>query len=289
MAKRFIAFFLVAVLAGCAAVPEGQKFTSENFRDFISQVKLDAINKGISKETTDAALDAAEYLPKVVELYHKQPEKVKTFDEYIDSVLPAKRIRDANQAYQKNRVVLRKISAKYGVDAKVIVALWGMESNFGSNMGNYNVISSLATLAYDGRRREFFQSELLNALKIIDTGNVKSAAMRGSWAGAMGQNQFMPSTFLSYAIDEDGDGRKDIWNDRADVFGSIANYLHNLGWQPGQAICRKIDTPGNESENIINLGENEHYMVYDNFHRLMKWNRSNYFATSICLLAGAIR
>jgi len=289
MAKRFVVFFLIIALTSCVIVPEGRKFTPEDFQAFINQVKLDAINKGVSKKTADTVLDAAEYLPKVVNLYHRQPEKVKTFDEYITSVLSEKRIHDANQAYQKNRAILRKISAKYGLDAKVIVALWGMESNFGSNMGNYNVISALSTLAYDGKRQEFFQSELIDALRIIDAENVQSADIRGSWAGAMGQNQFMPSTFLSYAVDEDGDGRKDIWNDKADIFGSIANYLHHLGWQPGKPICRKIDTSENESENIINLGENEHYMVYDNFHRLMKWNHSNYFATSICLLAGTIR
>ena len=132
---------------------------------------------------------------------------------------------------------------KYGVPREYIVALWGIETNFGTNTGGYDVINALATLAWDGRRADFFKKEMFDALKIIDQGHITHANMKGSWAGAMGQNQFMPSSFHSFAVDGDGDGRKDIWTNKADVFASTANYLKTVGWKPSETWGREVKIP----------------------------------------------
>jgi membrane-bound lytic murein transglycosylase B len=199
-----------------------------------------------------------------------------------------------------------------------------MESDFGRITGNYMVVSSLATLAYDGRRGPYFRSELISALRILDQGNVGVGAMTGSWAGAMGQCQFMPSTFLRYAVDYDGDGRRDIWGDRADVLGSIANFLAHLGWRNGESWGRRVLLPagfdsrwtglgvrrptgewsrmGVKSLNAGPLGAREieaslvmpdgaggpALLVYDNFRTIMRWNKSTYFAAAVGYLADAM-
>lgn len=329
---KLSACLAILLLAGCSMLsggPAPRSYSQQDFRNFLNEVRLEAANKNISEKTLAANLDNAEYLPKVVELDYRQRGNFVPFRQYISSVLTDKKIADANLFYHENLPLLREVSNRYGVDAKAIVALWGMESNFGRYMGNYNVVSSLATLAYDGKRGAFFRGELIDSLKIIDQGNIAGADMKGSWAGAMGQSQFMPSTFLTYAVDEDNDGRRDIWGDKADVFGSIANYLHNLGWKKNDGICQKVTLPadfnlkdadiknentvgfwrargvkiigdngGSDSKtaSIINLEDNnsdileggDYYIVYDNYKKIMKWNRSLYFATSICMMAGDI-
>src|SRR6202040_2649341 len=145
------------------------------------------------------------------------------------------RMDGARYQLAENRMLLDGIWRRFNVEPRFVVALWGIESDFGKVMGNYSVVSSLATLAYDGRRSAYFRPELIAALRIIDQGNIHPDAMLGSWAGAMGQCQFMPTTFLNYAVDFDGDGRRDIWGDRADVLGSIANYLTQLGWRGSES------------------------------------------------------
>jgi len=216
------------------------------------------------------------------------------------------------------------VHQRFNVQPRFIVALWGIESNFGKVMGNYQVISALATLAYDGRRSAYFHDELIAALRILDQGNIHPDAMLGSWAGAMGQCQFMPTTFLNFAVDFDGDGRRDIWNDRADVLASIANYLSRLGWHGEEGWGREVLAPSNFDTRLAGLdikrptvewerlglraadasplagreveaslvmpdgNSGPALLVYDNFRAIMKWNKSTFFAASVGLLADSL-
>src|SRR3984957_3401394 len=214
-----------------------------DFAGFIAAVRRDALGQGIRADAVDYALRRAEYLPHVIELDHKQPEHTMTLGEFLAKVVTPQKIDDGRAELAENWPLLLRVHQRFNVQPRFIVALWAVESDFGKVMGNYSVISSLATLAYDGRRASYFRPELIAALRIIDQGNIRSEAMLGSWAGAMGQCQFMPSTFLDYAVDFDGDGRRDIWGDRADVLGSIANYIAQLGWRGDQSWGRAVVVP----------------------------------------------
>src|SRR6201994_4135664 len=214
-----------------------------DFYSFLTGLRRDAAAHGIRASTIDVALRNAQYLPHVIELDRKQPERTMTFAEYLDKVVTAQRMDGGRRELAENRVLLEGIWRRYNVEPRFVVALWGIESDFGKVMGNYAVVSSLATLAYDGRRSSYFRGELISALRILDQGHIRTDNMMGSWAGAMGQCQFMPSTFLGYAVDYDGDGRKDIWNDRADALASIANFISRLGWRGGEGWGREVMLP----------------------------------------------
>ena len=168
-----------------------------------------------------------------------------SFTEYLGKVISDARIRKGRDLLEKHRALLSRVEARYGVPAEVIVALWGIESSYGEYTGNFSVVASLATLAHDGRRATFFRGELLSALRILDAGDITPETMNGSWAGAMGQSQFMPSTFLGYAVDGDGDGRRDIWTNHADIFSSMANYLGSMGWDRRYIWGREVRLAGN--------------------------------------------
>lgn len=239
---------------------------SDSFEDWLVVFRTQALESGISEKVLDEAFLDMKPIEKVVDLDKKQPEVKLTLDEYLKKTLNPLRIKNGQENLAENKKLLADISKEYSVPANVIVALWGMESNYGSNAGNFNVIHSLATLAYDGRRSEFFRKELLNALKIMQSEKLSVEDFEGSWAGAFGQCQFMPSSFLRYAVDGDSDGKRDIWNDNADIFASIANYIHSEGWN-------------------INEGAEE---GSNNFKTLLKWNRSRYFATAVVQLANEI-
>ena len=186
-------------------------FSAPNFDQWLTQFKEEAQEKGITQKTIEAALTNIKPIPRVIELDRSQPEGRLTFTQYKKRVINQNRIDKGRRLYRKHKKELEKASKNYGVPGHVIVALWGIETSYGNNTGGFGVIPSLATLAYDGRRSDFFRSELLKALKILDEGHISPKAMRGSWAGAMGQNQFMPSSFHAYAIDGNNDGRRDIW------------------------------------------------------------------------------
>ena len=170
------------------------------------------------------------FIKRVVELDKSQPEFKLTLDQYLKRVVTPTRIKKANQKYNENKKLLTQISKHYGVQPRFIVALWGIETDFGRLTGGFSVISALTTLVYDGRRYDYFKKELINALKIVNGGHITINKMTGSWAGAMGQCQFMPSSFINYATDWDKDGSKNIWTSKPDVFASAANYLKRVGW-----------------------------------------------------------
>ena len=215
----------------------------QTFEEWLAAVRAEALENGISKATLDKALAGLEPLPIVVERDRTQAELVLTLEQYLKRRLTAPTIRTARKEAKEHASLLKKVSAAYGVPPGVIVAVWGLESNYGRFSGVRPTIATLATLAYDPRRSAMFRAELFDALKILDKGDIDLDAMRGSWAGALGQPQFMPSSFLEFAQDFDGDGRRDIWTSMPDVFASIANYLKAHGWNPSQRWGREVKAP----------------------------------------------
>jgi peptidoglycan lytic transglycosylase B len=298
--------------------------TSE-FGSFLAELRRAALARGIRPGTVAAAFRAIEYLPHVIELDRRQPEHVLTFDEYLAKVVTPDREEHARERLAENRTLLRGIERHFGVDPELIVALWGVESDFGKVLGNYEVPSALATLAFEGRRRSYFRPELFAALRILDGGNIGVRQMTGSWAGAMGQCQFMPSTYLGYAVDYDGDGRRDIWNDRADVLASIANFIAHLGWHQGERWGEEVVLPAGFDTSRSGLGiwrstaewsrlgiraadgtplsgeaseaslvlpdgaEGPALLVHHNFRTIMRWNNSTYFAAAVGYLTDSMR
>jgi len=297
---------------------------ADGFARWLDGVRADARAAGIRPQTLDVALAGLAPLPRVIELDQKQPEVTIGFGEYLDRVMPPQRIDKARDKLAQRRPLLDQIAQRYGVAPRFMVALWGIESDFGQQTGGFSVVAALATLAYDGRRSSYFRRELLDALRILDHGDVTPAAMKGSWAGAMGESQFMPSTFLHYAVDYDGDGRRDIWSDGPDMFASIANYLARSGWHPGETWGRAVIVPPGIDPNAASLDVvrpavdwaatgvtradggpldpndppsslilpggpgGAAFLVFDNFRVLLRWNRSNYFAAAVGLLADRI-
>ncbi|WP_370627562.1 lytic murein transglycosylase [Comamonas sp. Y33R10-2] len=198
---------------------------------------------GISDRTLQKALASAKLQPSIIRLDRSQPEFTRTPWQYLDSAVSAQRIKTGKLKMQEYATALQAASQRYGVPAQVIAAIWGMESNYGSNFGSFSAIDALATLAFDGRRAEWAQKELIAALRIIDNGDIDAAHMIGSWAGAMGNTQFLPSVFLQYAVDADGDGRRDIWGSMADVAASTANYLASSGWTASEPWSAEVRLP----------------------------------------------
>jgi membrane-bound lytic murein transglycosylase B len=225
------------------AAPALTNLDTAGFNTFLAGVRADARKGGVSPAMLDRALAGLRPLPRVLELDRKQPEGVLSWEQYRDRIVSSTRIQNGRRAYAENRVLLEAIEARFGVSPRVIVAIWGMETNFGANTGGFKVVEALATLAWEGRRATFFRAELMASLRILDAGHVAPERMQGSWAGAMGQPQFMPTSFERLAVDFDGDGHRDIWDSRADALASIANYLAKSGWQSGQGWALEARPP----------------------------------------------
>ena len=218
----------------CLFVVVSDVFGEDNFEKWMKKFKGEAMKQGISSSLLDQAFEDVSPIPRVLELDRKQPESTMTFGEYRKKIVSQLRIQRGRQMMTQQRNLLNEVGKKYGVQPRFIVALWGIETFYGKNTGGYSIVEALATLAFDGRRSQYFRTELLNAFRILEDQHISLDAMKGSWAGAMGQCQFMPSSFLRLAVDHDGDGRKDIWNTPADVFASAANYLAQSGWRGRQ-------------------------------------------------------
>lgn len=317
-------FFVSAI---CAAVflfggNGTARANDQPFGAWLAGVRQEALSQGIRPATVDAALSDIRFQPRVIELDRKQPEKRLTFSQYINKVIDGNRINNGRRLIRAHHAQLNDVERRYGVPASVIVALWGLETSYGKNTGGFNVIEALATLAYDGRRSAYFRGELFKAMMIVDQGHIDLEDMRGSWAGAMGQNQFMPTSFMRFAVDGDGDGRRDIWRDLDDVFSSSAHYLAENGWRPGERWGREVKIGRGIPENAIGLetqktvaawaamgvtalngaplphSENmmaslirpdgpggRAFLVYENFRVIMRWNKSVYFASSVGMLS----
>jgi len=216
-----------------AQAPAGDAAIAQRFASWVADFRATARAQGISEATLRSAFDPVQYLPRVIELDRAQPEFTRTVWDYLDNAVTPQRIATGQEKLAQVRAEADAAAARYGVPPAVVVAIWGMESNYGANYGNTPVIDALATLGFEGRREEWARGELIAALKILDSGDIARERMVGSWAGAMGQTQFLPSNFLAYAVDADGDGRRDIWGSMPDVVASTANFLSRSGWQAG--------------------------------------------------------
>ena len=214
------------------------------FRNWVAAFRIRALEAGVPAATYDGAMRTASYLPMVVERDRKQSEFTKAIWDYLDIAVSDDRVALGAKALTKNADLLARIEAQYGVDREVVVAIWGLESAYGTYRGDTDTLSALATLAYDGRRAAFFEVQLVLALEILSDGHVERGALQGSWAGAMGHTQFMPSNWAEFAVDFDGDGRRDIWgDDPADALASTANYLAHWGWTKGQPWGLEVRLP----------------------------------------------
>lgn len=320
--SRLAAFGLWIVLALAPAwTSASAQIPQTDFATWLEAVKLEAKQAGISQPTIAAALDGAQLIPRVIELDRKQPEFTQTFWRYVDRRVTADRITRGRELLAKHRSLFAEIEARYHIQPRFLVAFWGLESNFGDYQGDFPVVDGLVSLAYDERRGEFFRAQLLDALRILDRGDIKLAQMKGSWAGAMGQVQFIPSTFISFAVDHDGNGRRDIWNSLPDVFASASNYLKGLNWKGDETWGREVRLPANFDWDLAALNKTKTiaewqalgvrrsngndlpvtdiagsivlpgghkgpaFLVYQNFHSILGWNRSILYAIAVGHLA----
>ncbi|HXT72096.1 MAG TPA: lytic murein transglycosylase [Vicinamibacterales bacterium] len=233
-----IAVLAVAVVAAQQQAPPVQE-PQQPFDAFVADLRAEALAKGISAATVDAAFAGIEPLAVVVTRDRSQPETTQSLDDYLKQRLTPSRVDKGRALTAEHRELLARVEKAYGLAPATMVAIWGMESNFGAFTGSYPTIAALTTLAWDARR-PLFRTELFEALRIVDQGKADASALKGSWAGAMGQPQFMPSSYLTHAVDFDADGKADIWTSLPDVFASMANYLRNSGWRAGERWGREV-------------------------------------------------
>lgn len=311
---------ILALFATAKAAPS-------DFESWLAGFRAEAAAAGISDATLDAAFSGLTINNRVYELNDNQPEFSRAIWDYLDSAVSARRIQDGQTKYLENRKLLTLIEEAYGVDAEVISAIWGLESSYGAIKGDYDAIQALATLAFEGRRTGYGRSQLIGALKIIEHGYATRDELKGSWAGAMGHTQFIPTTYLSYAVDHDGDGRRDIWNNLGDVFASTANYLSVSGYRRdepwgvevrlpadfdyalsdgdikkavvewaaiglstmrGAALHERFD-PNLRGRLIVPAGaRGPAFIVFNNFEAILKYNRSTAYALAVSLLSEEI-
>lgn len=260
---RLAAVALIAgLLAGCAAMPpraslappgaaaaarapvaEPASSPAQGFETWVADYRASAHAAGIDEATLAAAFDPVQFLPRVLALDRAQPEFTRAVWDYLDRTVTPERVALGQEKLARYRAEADAASARYGVPAEVLIGVWGIESGFGADYGNIPAIDALATLGFDGRREDWARAQLLAALKILQSGEIDRAHMVGSWAGALGQTQFLPTVYLAYAVDADHDGRRDIWGSMADVMASTANFLAHLGWQPGQPWGCEVRLP----------------------------------------------
>lgn len=310
--------FGILLLALCL-LPAGVQ-ANDGFARWKEQFALKLRRQGFSEATVVYFLDAAQYRDVPIRAQQRQPEKTIRFDVYRRNLITAQRIADGRQALLEQGARIDAIAGRYGIDREVLAALWGIESSYGRGMGKQPVIASLATLAYAGRRKSFFEKELIAALRIAQAGELPAERMVGSWAGAMGHYQFIPTTCQRFGVDGDGDNRIDLCGSYPDALASAGNYLHGLGWRPGDGRVREVDA-GRGTRLLNREGKNARYrpaaywkqagllpesypddtarfklvgadggrsgcfLVGEGFDRLKQWNRSTYFALTVLLLA----
>ena len=314
---------LIATIAILCTIAPAQ---AENldFKTWLQGVRVEALKKGITQATVTAALtDDLKPIPRIIELDRKQPEFTMTFRGYMSRLVSKDRMAKAKKMLASHGEELNVAAKKYGVPARFLVAFWGVETDFGRLAdGYFPVIGALATLAHDGRRSAFFRDQLFHALQILDEGHIPLDKLKGSWAGAMGHFQFIPSTFNAYAVDADDDGRRNIWSNQRDAFASAANFLSSVGWKEGETWGREVKIPkgfdlelvgqkikkplsewaalgvikaegqplsivdGIEASMVLPAGaEGPAFLIYSNFRTTLNWNRSVFYALAVGHLA----
>ncbi|RRH84120.1 lytic murein transglycosylase [Variovorax beijingensis] len=302
------------------AAPDAAALEQQRFAKWVADFRATARASGIREATLQSAFDQVQFLPRVIELDRSQPEFTRTVWDYLDNTVSPQRIAMGQDKLQQVRAEADAAAARYGVPGTIVVAIWGMESNYGGNYGSTPVIDALATLGFEGRREDWARRELLAALKILDSGDIARDRMIGSWAGAMGQTQFLPSNFLAYAVDADGDGRRDIWDSMPDVVASTANFLSRSGWQAGMPWGVEVRLPAGfdygradmavrqpsaqwAAEGITTLdgqplpefadgsvllpagAQGPAFLVGPNFRAVLRYNNSTNYALAVGLLA----
>lgn len=311
-----VIFILLMTHIGYANTP------NVSWEQYVAGLRTQALAQGIRPEVFDEAFKGIKAPHrKVIHLDRSQPEKRLTFIKYRDTRADAYRIKLGRQELKKYQDVLNAVANKYGVSPCFIVSLWGLETSYGRYMGKFPVIKSLATLAYDNRRAKFFRRQLFYALHILNDGHVDLQHFKGEWAGASGHPQFLPSSWHRYAVDYNGDGRRDIWSTLSDVFASIANYLQQHGWQANSPWALSVNLPSNFPQDLLSrkvvktVGEwrsmgvtasnrdlpedsipasviqpygGPALMIFNNFRVLMRWNRSTYYAGTVGYMAEKI-
>ncbi|MEO1252754.1 MAG: lytic murein transglycosylase [Pseudomonadota bacterium] len=296
------------------------------FEAWLDAFRAEAAAAGIGSDIIDDAFADLSINERVYELNDNQPEFSRAIWDYLDTALSERRIADGRAALSENRIILSLIEDAYGVDAEIIVAIWGMESAYGAILGNYDAIEALATLGYEGRRTGYGRSQLIGALKILQNGYATRKELTGSWAGAMGHTQFIPTTYLAYAVDHDKDGRRDIWSNLGDVFASTANYLAASGYGANAPWGVEVRLPGGFDYALADASRKKPvaewaslgvkgvrgelfqiadpnlrgrlivpagargpaFLVFANFEAILKYNRSTAYALAVALLSDAV-
>ncbi len=314
----------IVLLAAMTATAAGPALAQSDFQACLQNIRGDALQQGVPAAIIDTAFRGLTPDSKVIDLDSRQPEFSLTFGKYIANAVNADRIAKGQQKLQQYRGLLTDIEREYGVTAQYLVAFWGVETNYGSYMGDFSALRSVATLACMTKRQAFFSNETVQALRILANNHMTTQQMKGSWAGAMGNMQFMPSTFTKWAVDRDGNGRIDIWHSMPDAFASAANFLRGIGFRPGLPAAEEVvlpqgfpldqaDTtvdkpirawsamgvkragggalPSSEepSQIILPAGwRGPAFILYPNFKAVMNWNRSTLYALSVAILAQQI-
>ena len=325
--KIITSLFLFKVLI-CNSVFSATSDT--DFETWLTSYKKNALEKGISQKTIDITFKNVKFLEQVIRFDRKQPEFFEDTITYVNKRATVSKAKKARELLKKNTHLFNEVENKFNVEKEMLLALWGIETNFGKHVGKMDIISSLATLSYDKRRRDFFSSQLLTLLKLIDKKLIDPSKLYGSWAGAYGNFQFMPSTIISYAIDYDGNNKIELKASLADSLASAANYINKIGWEKGQPCFYRVKLTKKVKKKYINSSarkishklkiskwirkgvvnmdgselrtdlkaalilpdgkpETPTFLVFDNYEKILKWNRSLRFGISVCTLAEMIK
>ena len=281
---------LATLLAPLAA--SAQSGADARFIAWLRALQAEAVKAGVDPGTAEQATGSARLLPEVMELARNQPEFKMKWDDYRGLVVSEERVKNGRALLAQNRALIDRFAAPVGLPTSMVVALWGIESNYGQRLGEFEVVSALATLSFNNFSASFFRQQLIAALKIVSRGHIGLHQMKGSWAGAMGQCQFIPTSFLAYAVDGDGDGRADIWGNKADVFASIVNYLRAAGWRAGETWGGEVPagTQSVTGGRIVRPAgpSGPAFAATQNYRAILRWNQSDFFALAVGLLSDRI-
>jgi len=325
---KIVYYFIILKLLLIGFAPVAN--SDDNFNVWLSSYKEFALKKGVSQKTIDIAFKNVKFLAQVIKYDRKQPEFYEDTITYVNKRANISRVKTAKKLFKKNKTLFTEVENKFFVEKEILLALWGIETNFGKHVGKMDIISSLATLSYDKRRRDFFSSQLLILLKLIDDKLINPSTLYGSWAGAYGNFQFMPSSIKQYAIDYDNNNKIELKSSLKDSLASAANYINRIGWKKGQPCFFRVKLTNKIKDKYVNLSarkityrfkvkkwkrkgvvnydgtelktnfraalilpdgkpDTPTYLVFENYEKILKWNRSLRFGISVCTLANKIK
>ena len=325
---KIVYYFLILKFLLIGFIPAAN--SDDNFNVWLSSYKKFALKKGVSQKTIDIAFKNVKFLAQVIKYDRKQPEFYEDTITYVNKRANISRVKTAKKLFKKNKTLFTEVENKFFVEKEILLALWGIETNFGKHVGKMDIISSLATLSYDKRRRDFFSSQLLILLNLIDDKLINPSTLYGSWAGAYGNFQFMPSSIKQYAIDYDNNNKIELKSSLDDSLASAANYINKIGWKKGQPCFFRVKLTNNIKDKYINSSartisnrlkikkwkkkgiinfdgtdlttnlkaalilpdgkpDTPAFLVFENYEKILKWNRSLRFAISVCTLANMIK